>query len=112
MLMDTLGDNDVRTASSGSEALKTAMEQRPDIVLLDLKMPEMDGYEVARHIRQEPWGADILLVAVTGWGLEAHKRRTQEAGFDRHLTKPANLAALKAVLGQRRAAQRFSEHRH
>jgi CheY-like chemotaxis protein len=104
MVVRTLGENEVRTAVSGAAALDVVPEFRPDIVLLDLKMPGMDGYEVARRIRATPWGKKLLLVALTGFGQEEHKRRTREAGFDHHLTKPADRAALEAVLGERRAA--------
>ncbi len=98
MLVETLGHNEVHVANSGSEALRIAEERRPDIVLLDLKMPGMDGYEVARRLRSASWGRDLMLVAVTGWTLEDHRRRSRDAGFDRHLTKPADVAALAAVL--------------
>ena len=98
MLVETLGQNEVHVANNGSDALRIAQEHRPDIVLLDLKMPGMDGYEVARRLRSESWGRDLTLVAVTGWALEDHKRRSRDAGFDRHLTKPADVAALAAVL--------------
>jgi signal transduction histidine kinase/ActR/RegA family two-component response regulator len=98
MVMEQLGDNEIHTARSGAEALETAAAVRPDVVLLDLKMPEMDGFEVARRIRASPWGKDILLVALTGWTQDEHKRRSKEAGFDRHLTKPADQATLRAVL--------------
>ena len=63
---------------------------RPDIVLLDIGMPKMNGYDVCRHIRQQPWGQDTLLVAVTGWGQEEDRRRTEAAGFDHHLVKPVD----------------------
>jgi CheY-like chemotaxis protein len=98
MQVRILGANEVRTALSGEVALQTAPAFRPDIVLLDLGMPEMDGYEVARRIRQEPWGKDVMLVAVTGWGQEEHRQRTKEAGFDRHLTKPADPADIESLL--------------
>jgi CheY-like chemotaxis protein len=98
MLVETLGNNEVHVAYNGSDALRIAEERRPDIVLLDLKMPGMDGYEVARRLRSESWGRDLTLVAVTGWTLDDHKRRSRDAGFDRHLTKPADVAALAAVL--------------
>src|SRR5262249_13650147 len=93
MLMKSLGEREVHTASTGAQALETASSLHPDIVLLDLMMPEMDGYEVARRLRGEPWGKDLMLVALSGWGQEEHRRRAQEAGFDRHVTKPADLAA-------------------
>jgi two-component system CheB/CheR fusion protein len=98
MLVETLGENEVHVANNGSDALRIAEEHRPDIVLLDLKMPGMDGYEVARRLRSESWGRELTLVAVTGWTLDDHKRRSRDAGFDRHLTKPADVASLAAVL--------------
>lgn len=97
-LMATLGAGEVRTASNGTEALEAAARMRPDIVLLDLSMPGMDGYELARRMRAEPWGGKAMLVALTGWGQEQHRRRSREAGFDHHLTKPADADALRAVL--------------
>jgi two-component system, chemotaxis family, CheB/CheR fusion protein len=98
MLMKSLGEREVHTAASGAQALQTAQALQPDIVFLDLMMPEMDGYEVARRLRRAPWGKDLLLVALSGWSQEDHRRRSKEAGFDRHVTKPADLAALRAVL--------------
>jgi signal transduction histidine kinase len=98
LLMLALGGNDVRTASNGIEALEIGNQLRPEIVLLDLSMPGMDGYELAQKIRGEEWGRRALLVALTGWGQEQHRRRSKDAGFDRHLTKPANAESLRAVL--------------
>jgi CheY-like chemotaxis protein len=71
---------------------------RPDVVLLDIGMPGMDGNEVARRIRQQPQFAGTRLVALTGWGQDEDRRRTQESGFDHHLTKPVDIAALQALL--------------
>lgn len=101
-LMKSLGEREVHTVSSGAQALQAVPELRPDIVLLDLGMPEMDGYEVARRMRNEPWGKNLMLVALSGWGQEEHRRRAKEAGFDQHMTKPADLAALRAVLKESR----------
>ena len=70
----------------------------PDIVFLDIGMPQMDGYEVARRIRQLPQAADTILVALTGWGQEKDRLQSEAAGFDRHLVKPADLDALRALL--------------
>jgi CheY-like chemotaxis protein/two-component sensor histidine kinase len=109
VLIQTLGRNDVHVAFSGQEALPLAERVKPDTVFLDLKMPDMDGYEVAQRLRQEPWGEKATLVALTGWGLDEHKRRTKEAGFDEHLTKPADRAALEAILS--RPVARGAEHR-
>jgi len=100
LVVQTLGANEVRTEFSGAAALDAMPEFRPDVVLLDLKMPGMDGYEVARRIRATPWGRQLLLVALTGLGQEEHKRRSKEAGFDHHLTKPADRAAIEAVLSE------------
>jgi CheY-like chemotaxis protein len=98
LLMKSLGEQEVHTAISGEQALKTAPTLHPDIVLLDLMMPEMDGYEVARRMRLQPWGKDVFLVALSGLGQEHHRRRSMEAGFDRHVTKPADVMVLQSVL--------------
>jgi CheY-like chemotaxis protein len=74
---------------------------RPTLVLLDLGMPGMNGYEVARALRAEPWGRDVYLVAMTGWGQQEDRRRTRETGFDAHLVKPARADELLALLGRR-----------
>jgi signal transduction histidine kinase len=97
-LLLRLAGQDVRTASGGAEALATAAEQRPDIVFLDLAMPGLNGYETARRIRQEPWGRDLTLVALSGWGQRRDRARTAEAGFSAHLVKPVSEAQLLAVL--------------
>lgn len=97
-LLTSLGAKQVHTVASGIQALEAAPELNPDLVLLDLMMPGLDGYEVARRIRAQPWGKDLLLIALSGWGHEEHRRKTREAGFDRHITKPADLATLRALL--------------
>ncbi len=89
---------DVKTAGDGREAIEVAAEFLPDIVLMDIGMPRMNGYEAAKHIREQPWGKDMLLVALTGWGQDEDKKRTEQAGFDHHLVKPAEPAALQALL--------------
>ena len=71
---------------------------RPHIALLDIGMPKLNGYEVARQLRQQPWGRDLLLIAVTGWGGADHRQQTAQAGFDHHLTKPVDPAALTRLL--------------
>jgi signal transduction histidine kinase/CheY-like chemotaxis protein len=93
-----LNGHDVRTAADGAEALEQARTHRPAIALLDIGMPGMDGYEVARRIRQEPWGREMLLVAMTGWGQERDRRQAQDAGFDVHLTKPVDPHALEQLI--------------
>ena len=90
--------NQVRIAHDGQEAIEAAAEFRPDAVLMDIGMPRMNGYEAARYIRRQPWGRDMLLVALTGWGQDEDKRRTREAGFDYHLVKPAEPSELQQLL--------------
>jgi CheY-like chemotaxis protein len=97
-MMLRLAGHDVQTAHDGLEAVQAAATLRPDVVLLDIGMPKMNGYEAARHIRQQPWGKEMLLIALTGWGQDEDKRRTFEAGFDYHLTKPLDPAALEKLL--------------
>ena len=81
----------------GVEAV-LAREFRPEVVLLDLGMPGMDGFEVARRLRASVDGGSLKIVAQTGWGQEEDRRRTREAGFDEHLAKPVDMAALRQVL--------------
>jgi PAS domain S-box-containing protein len=90
--------HDVATAVDGHDALEKVWMKRPDIVLLDLHMPGLDGYEVAQRIRAQPWGQGMRLIALTGWGQEDDKRRSLEAGFDEHLTKPADARDLDETL--------------
>jgi signal transduction histidine kinase len=89
-----LDGNDVRTAVNGAVALEIAAGFLPDIVLLDIRMPVMDGYEAARRLRAEPYGKRAILVALTGWGQPEHRERSGSAGFDAHLTKPLEYEAL------------------
>lgn len=100
MLLEVLG-HQARTARDGIAALEIAADFTPDVLFLDVTMPGMDGYEVGRRIRLEPWGADALLVAVTGWGHDDDRRRSREAGFDVHLVKPIDIGALRNLLRQR-----------
>jgi CheY-like chemotaxis protein len=93
-----LAGHEVQTAHDGLEAVQAAAAFRPEVALLDIGMPKMNGYEAARHIRQQPWGKRTVLIAVTGWGQEEDKRRATEAGFDHHLTKPVEPAALEKLL--------------
>jgi PAS domain S-box-containing protein len=88
----------VRVAHSGRSALAVANSFRPDVALLDIGMPELDGYEVAQHLRREPWGQSMRLIALTGWGQENDKRRAMEAGFDLHFTKPVDVDQVQALL--------------
>ncbi len=96
-LLELMG-NEVRTVYDGEAALAALAEWAPTAVLLDLGMPRMTGYEVCRRIRERPEGRNVLVVAMTGWGQAEDRRRTEEAGFDRHLVKPVDPAALIKLL--------------
>ncbi len=88
----------VRTAFSGREALDIAPEFHPDIILLDLGMPGMSGFDVCRKLRADPDFAHIKIIAQTGWGDDASRQRTSESGFDLHLVKPVNIDVLHDML--------------
>jgi PAS domain S-box-containing protein len=103
MMLDLMG-NEVRTAHDGLEAVAAAAAYRPDLILLDLGMPKLNGYEACRRIREQSWGKGILIAAVTGWGQEENRRRSQEAGFDHHLIKPVGLNAVEKLLVELRAS--------
>lgn len=98
MLLSLRG-NIVKVAFDGAAALELAGEFRPEIAFLDIGMPRMNGYEVARSIRELPHGGTICLVALTGWGQESDRERAERAGFDAHVVKPAEPAALERILG-------------
>ena len=93
-----LSGHEVFRAQDGSEALQEAERCRPNVALLDIGMPHANGYEVARRIRGEPWGRDMVLVALTGWGQDSDRRRSHEAGFNSHLTKPVDPRVLDDLL--------------
>ena len=97
MLLDLLGCN-VKTAYTGAVGASLVAEFQPTIVFLDLGMPDMNGYETARRIRSEPAGQQAQLIALTGWGQDVDKKRTREAGFDRHLVKPADIDILEEII--------------
>ena len=90
--------NEVRTVHDGVQAVEEAAAFRPDMVLLDIGMPRLNGYEAARRIRRERWGKDMVLVALTGWGQDEDKRRASEAGFDQHFTKPVDPVHLERLV--------------
>jgi CheY-like chemotaxis protein len=97
MLLRLMG-NDVRIASDGLEAVEQAAAFQPDIVLMDIGMPRLDGYEAARRIRNQDWSRDTLLVAVTGWGPSDDSEEATAAGFDHHFTKPLDPAELRRIV--------------
>ena len=88
----------VRVAHTGPTGLATALDFRPDVMLLDIGLPELDGIEVAKRIRQHAALHNVVLVAMTGYGRETERQRSQEAGFDHHLVKPADFGALEQIL--------------
>jgi CheY-like chemotaxis protein len=96
-LLEAMGAK-VLVAYGGAEGLKACVEFEPHLVFLDIGMPYMDGFETARRLRELPAGREVTLVALTGWGEGETRRQAKDAGFDRHLTKPANLRELEALL--------------
>lgn len=93
-----IAGHEARATYCGADALALARESRPDVILLDLGMPGMDGYQVARELRRDPATGGVTLVALTGWGLDEDRARAAEAGFDRHVTKPVSFDALRQLL--------------
>jgi DNA-binding response OmpR family regulator len=98
MLLRIAG-NETYLAHDGAAAYRAMEEHRPELTLLDIGLPELNGYEVCRRVREQPWGREMLLIALTGWGQDEDRRKTREAGFDDHLVKPVDFAALLALLG-------------
>ena len=93
--------HDVRTAYDGYEAVEVALQYRPDVVILDIGMPRLNGYDAARMIREQSGGDSPMLIALTGWGHDENRLRTKEAGFDHHLVKPVDPAVLTKLLAER-----------
>ena len=104
-LLSKLGNHEIRMVHDGLSALEAAKAQRPEVVLLDIGLPQMDGYEVAQRLRRQPGFQETVLVALTGYGTEEDRRRSTEAGFDHHLVKPASLENLRRVLAYRKRVQ-------
>jgi PAS domain S-box-containing protein len=98
MLMEITG-NKTYMAHDGVEAFEAVEKYRPEVVLLDIGLPKLDGYEVCRRVREQPWGKDIVVIALTGWGQEDDRRRSEEAGFNGHLVKPVDYDELLDLLG-------------
>ena len=90
--------NEVKVAQDGIEAVEAAAEFRPDVAVLDIAMPKLDGFSAARRIRDQPWGKQMFLIALSGWGQQLDRQRSKEAGFDAHLTKPAKYETLMEIL--------------
>jgi len=101
MLLNVLG-HETRTAYDGIEALEVADQFHPDVALLDIGMPRLNGYDTARRLRQDSWGREMLLVALSGWGQDADRLKSSKAGFDIHLVKPVDVAEIQRLLSRRR----------
>lgn len=101
MLLQMTG-NDVQTAHDGMEAVEKAESGKPDLILLDIGLPKLNGFDACRAIREKTWGRDIFIVALTGWGQEDDRRRSKEAGFNDHLVKPIDQSTLAKVLAETR----------
>jgi len=97
MLLEITG-NKTYMAHDGEEAVESIGKYRPEVVLLDIGLPKLDGHEVCRRVRQEPWGKDIVMIALTGWGQEDDRRKSEEAGFNGHLVKPVDYDKLLDLL--------------
>jgi len=96
----SLGGHQTHPAYDGLEAIEAAEMFKPEVILLDIGLPKLNGFEVARKIREHPWGQTMMLVALTGWGQEEDRRRAREAGFNHHLTKPVDPLALSNLLAR------------
>jgi CheY-like chemotaxis protein len=97
-LLIKVWNHDICVARTGSDALEIALRVQPDVCILDIGMPDMSGYEVARRIRSQPWGRETVLFALTGWGQSEDIERAKAAGFNEHMTKPVDLARLAQLL--------------
>ena len=101
MMLSIMG-HETRTAHDGETAVATAETFLPDVVLLDIGLPKLNGYEVAQRIRAKAWGKSMYLIAVTGWGQEEDRQRSSEVGLNVHMVKPVEPAALEKLLAELR----------
>jgi CheY-like chemotaxis protein len=99
MMLSIMG-HETRTAHDGESAVASAESFLPDVVLLDIGLPKLNGYEVAQRIREQPWGASMFLIAVTGWGQEEDRQRSSEVGLNVHMVKPVEPSALEKLLAE------------
>lgn len=99
MLLE-LDGHQTANAYDGVEALTIAESLRPEIILLDIGMPRLNGYEVAQRLRAEAWGKNIVIIAMSGWGQEKDQQRSRASGFDRHLIKPVNPEDLAKLIAE------------
>lgn len=101
MMLSIMG-HETRTAHDGESAVSTAESFRPEVVLLDIGLPKLNGYEVAQRIRENGWGRSMFLIAVTGWGQDEDRQRSTEVGLNVHMVKPVEPAALEKLLAELR----------
>src|SRR5215213_8580519 len=99
MMLSIMG-HETRTAHDGESAVSTAESFLPEVVLLDIGLPKLNGYEVAQRIRENAWGTSMFLIAVTGWGQEEDRQRSSEVGLNVHMVKPVEPAALERLLAE------------
>src|SRR5262249_47579200 len=97
MLLSITG-NETQTAHDGLEAVEAAEKFRPDVVLLDIGLPKLNGLAACRRIREQTWGKNVVMVALTGWGQDDDRRQSREAGFDHHMVKPVDYDAHMRLL--------------
>jgi two-component system CheB/CheR fusion protein len=110
MMLKIMG-NEIRTAHDGLAAIDAAAKFLPDIILLDIGLPKLNGYEACRLIREQPWSQGMMIVALTGWGQDEDRRRSAEAGFNHHLVKPVDIGVLQTLLAGSMEHVRASEGR-
>lgn len=108
MMLDFLG-HETRTSYEGDQALQMAREYHPDVMVVDIAMPKLTGHQLARQVRAETWGKDVLLIASSGWGHDENKQESLAAGFDHHLVKPLDIDVLERLLVAKRSAARADE---
>jgi CheY-like chemotaxis protein len=99
-LMLRMTGNETHTAYDGADAVAKTVEFQPQVILLDIGLPRLSGYEACRRIRQQPGGKDLVIIAQTGWGQEQDRQHTHQAGFDHHLVKPVDLRSLMNLLAK------------
>ena len=97
MMLSIMG-HETRTAHDGESAVETAETFLPEVILLDIGLPKLNGYEVAQRIREKPWGASMFLIAVTGWGQDEDRQRSSEVGLNVHMVKPVEPSELEKLL--------------
>ena len=108
MMLSIMG-HETRTAHDGESAVTTAESFLPEVVLLDIGLPKLNGYEVAQRIREHEWGTSMFLIAVTGWGQEEDRQRSSEVGLNVHMVKPVEPAALERLFAELRNNQTTSK---